>query len=86
MVRQALAERGVGRVDAAFAGWAKEIRHLVVCLPLQRLASPALHALHTGAHTGQADVEAGGRPGGAGADSGNGRRPHSSSNVLRTAT
>ena len=86
MVRQALAERGVGRVDAAFVGWAKEIRHLVVCLPLQSPASPALHAPHTGAHTGRADDEADGRPGGAGAHSGNGRRPHSGSNVLRTTT
>ena len=50
MVRQALAERGVGRVDAAFVGWAKEIRHLVVCLPCKaRLRPPC--TLRTQAHT-----------------------------------
>ena len=50
MVGQALAERGVGRVDAAFVGWAKEIRHLVVCLPCKaRLRPPC--TLRTQAHT-----------------------------------
>ena len=50
MVGQALAERGVGRVDAAFVGWAKEIRHLVVCLPCKaRLRPPC--TLCTQAHT-----------------------------------
>lgn len=50
MVGQAMAERGVGRVDAAFVGWAKEIRHLVVCLPCKaRLRPPC--TLRTQPHT-----------------------------------
>ena len=40
----------MGRVDAAFVGWAKEIRHLVVCLPCKaRLRPPC--TLRTQAHT-----------------------------------